>query len=346
MTRLCYEAFEVNLITEKKMRSIKFLVFVLIVLLISGKFMFSESHSNVIGKVIDEDTKKGVPGVWVRITNVIENDRYHTTRTDENGDFVLSNVMVMADWEYELEVKLNVVWKDVPSGDYFSQVYQTTFYMKERQNLYLEPFKIKRGIIIHGNLKYWDGTPILKGRLEINPLTPKVYDPLAVGWSMKLLDNGSFISEPVPFDEDLDIVARQLRDNQKGESYGRVLKRIRINKGETPGIIDVIIPDIETEIRGRIVDINNNPLEKQGVELTSDKHLAYAVTDENGYFILKHLEPGNLSVCFDYRKDVRYAKSYWTADFDLNPNESIRMDVSLGDDLFKYRISRKDYPDR
>jgi hypothetical protein len=43
------------------MRSVKFLGFMFIVLLISGKFMFPESHSNVIGKVIDEDTKKGVP---------------------------------------------------------------------------------------------------------------------------------------------------------------------------------------------------------------------------------------------------------------------------------------------
>ena len=331
---------------REKMRSIKFLVFVFIVLFISGKYMFSESHSNVIGKVIDEDTKKGVPGVWIRITNFIENDGYPTTRTDENGDFVLSNVTVMADWEYELEVKLNVVWKDVPSGDYFSQVYQTTFYMKERQNLYLEPFKIKRGIIIHGNLKYWDGTPILKGRLEINPLTPKVYDPLAVGWSMKLLDNGSFISEPVPFDEDLEIVARQLRDNQKGESYGRVLKRTRINKGENPGIIDIIIPNIETEIKGRIVDINNNPLANQGVELTSDEHLARALTDENGCFTLKHLEPGNISVRFVYYKTDGFDRSYRSGKFDLNLKESIWIDATLGGDTLKYQISRKSYQDQ
>jgi hypothetical protein len=338
--------FKVNLIKEKKMRSIKFLGFMFIVLLVSGKYMFSESHSNVIGKVIDEDTKKGVPGIWITITNVEGPDGKYSAKTDQNGDFVLSNVIVLPDWEYELEVSVSVRFGAIPYGDYFSQVYQTTFYLKERQNLYLEPFKIKRGISIKVNLKHWDGTPINKGWLDIDPLTPKVYDPYAAGWSMKNLANGSFISEPIPYDEDLEITARLLRDNQKGESYGRVIKRIRINKGENPGIIDVIIPDIPTEIKGRIVDINNNPLEKQGVELTSDSHLVRALTDANGCFSLKHLEPGNISVRFVYYKTDGFDRSYRSGKFDINLKESIWMDVTLGGDTLKYQISKKSYSER
>jgi hypothetical protein len=338
--------FKVNLIKEKKMRSIKFLGLVLIVLFASGKYMFSESHSNVIGKVIDEDTKKGVPGIWITITNVEGPDGEYSAETDQNGDFVLSNVIVLPGWEYELEVSVSVHFGAIPYGDYFSQLYQTTFYLQERQNLYLEPFKIKKGISIKGNLKYWDGTPIVKGDLHITPVTPQVYDPYAVGWWIELLDDGSFISEPVPFNEDLLINAQMLRDNQKGESYGRVLKRIRINKGENPGIIDIIIPNIETEIKGKIVDINNNPLENQGVELTTFEHLTYGVTDGNGHFILKHLEPENLSIRFEYYKDGKFVRSYRSGNFDLNLKESIWMDVTLGGNTLKYQISRKSYSDK
>ncbi len=328
------------------MKKIRFFVFSILILYTLGTFGFSESHSNVFGRIVDEDTKKGIPGIWVLITNVIGPEGKYSAMSDDRGDFELLNVPVFKDWEYELEVSVNPNPDNIQESDYFSQTYYTAFYLQKGKNLYLEPFKIKRGISIQGNVKLWDGTPVTNGRLDIELVTSKSYDPYNHGWNAKLLNNGSFVSEPVPFDEDLEIVARYLSISQKKESYGRVIKKIRINKGETPGNVDIIIPDINTEIKGRIVDANNLPLESQVVELTSHKYLVGAETDENGYFTLKHLEPGYVSVRVEYRKNGMLVRSHRSGNFNLNLFDSIWLDITLDDNIFDCKISRKSYSSR
>ena len=130
----------------------------------------------------------------------------------------------------------------------------------------------------------------------------------------------------------------------KKESYGRVVKKIRINKGENPGNLDIIIPNIETEIKGRVVGANNLPLANQAVELTSHQYCVRAVTDETGHFTLKHLEPGNISLLFEYNKDGKFIRYNRFGEFDLNLKESIWLEVTVDDNLFKYQLSRTSYP--
>jgi hypothetical protein len=315
----------------------------MLMLYILGTFGFSESHSNVFGRVVDEETNKGIPGIWVLITNVIGPDGKYSAVTDDKGDFEILNVPVFKDWKYELDVSVNPNPDNIQESDYFSQIYYTAFYLQKGKNLYLETFKIKRGISIQGNVKLWDGTPVTNGRIDIELVTSKSYDPYDHGWNAKLLNNGSFVSEPVPFDEDLEIVARYLSISQKKESYGRVIKKIRINKGDTPGDVDIIIPEINTEIKGRILDANNVPLDNQSVKLTSHKYLVGAGTDENGYFTLKHLEPGDVSVRVEYRKNGMFVRSYRSGNFDLNLGDSIWLDITVDGNIFNYKISRKSY---
>jgi hypothetical protein len=312
-------------------------------LYILGTFGFPESHSNVFGRVVDEETNKGIPGIWVLITNVIGPEGKYSAMSDDRGDFEILNVPVFKDWKYELEVSVNPNPDNIQENDYFSQIYYTAFYLQKGKNLYLEPFKIKRGISIQGNVKLWDGTPVTNGRIDIELVTSKSYDPYDHGWNAKLLNNGSFVSEPVPFDEDMEIVAKYLSISQKKESYGRVIKKIRIDKGDTPGNVDIIIPNINTEIKGRIVDVNNLPLDNQSVKLTSHKYLVGAGTDENGYFTLKHLEPGDVSLYFVYRKNGVYVKSHYFRNFNLNLGDSIWLDITVDDNIFNYKISRKSY---
>ena len=259
---------------------------------------YAHAYTNIIGRVVDEETGKGVEGVLVRLLNTEgEYAKEMTKRTDKSGRYILENVPVFEDMEYELMIRggcldMNSRWcKD---KTYFRQEYIVKFRLRYGRNMKIKTIKLKRGKSIRGKVKLRNGKRIKDVSIEIHLKKIKPYDSIDYGWRAYLKEDRIFVSELLPIGEELYFIVDSLED-EEGVHYGSFTKEIKLEKDKEYNDLEFIMPERNTEISGRITDINGKPIEgKQKISILPDNgYNIDIVVDRNGYFKIKEIQEGN-----------------------------------------------------
>jgi hypothetical protein len=301
------------------------IVFIMVFLLIHGLLM-AESLSNVYGKVIDAETKEPIPNVYAVFDNVFdEHGRKESTKTNEKGEFEFKGFPADED-EFELKVGVLEPHSFTPNFKYYNQEYLIHFKLYKGKNLFLKPIELKRGVRISGQIKLWDGSIVEKGRISFSVKNRENIDSNVTHWSaMSLVTDGSYISRLLPYDAEIEMEADILEDVDKGVGYGSVKKTIIIRKNEMTTGIDIIIPNIPTEIKGKIVNLKGEPLKDQIIgsfEAQINLH-----TDNNGIFWIKHIRPGMMRLTVYYT--VGTYENHLIPEFSISEEESVIFDITL-----------------
>jgi hypothetical protein len=167
-------------------------------------YTFATFYGNIYGRVVDEETKQGVPGVWVSI-NI---DERISKQTNEKGEFDFQGLP--GGYEYVLTVYAS--YKTPPLNRYFKQKYFVLCNLPKGKNLYLNDIILLKGVQIKGEIKVWDGTPVTRHLLRFELIEPDIFDPNLSGWYCETIENGYYESRPLPLNKELLIVATGLMD--------------------------------------------------------------------------------------------------------------------------------------
>jgi hypothetical protein len=322
---------------EEKMKFKYFYILLILFLALFHNSIIAESWSNIYGKVIDAETKEPIPNAWAIFENVVnEGGGKIKTQTNEKGEFEFKGFPV-DDFENELNVLISEP-SDLSDFKYYNQRYPIRFKMQKGKNLFLQPIEMKRGVRIEGSIKLWDGSIVEKGRISFDIKNRDEFDSTITWWSaLSLITDGHYISMLLPCDVELEMKADLLDDVDKGISYGQVKKIIVLTKGGTTNNIDIIVPNIQTEIKGLVVNKSGKPLKDQVVGIRSIG--ARVITTESGMFWFKNIEPGEIIIYARYRGDE--SKTHILNNIIIHERESLFIHIILDENNFiKYSITR------
>jgi hypothetical protein len=311
--------------------------FIMVFLLVQG-LLKAESLSNVYGKVIDAETKEPVPKAWAVFGNLEdETGRKISTSTNEKGEFEFKELLV-DDYYFILDVSEPLVPRD---SKYYDQSYPIYFKLQKGKNLFLKPIEMKRGVRISGQIKLWDGSIVEKGRIYFSVKDREHFDSTETSWpSLSLVTDGNYTSCLLPPDVELEMEADILEDVDKAVGYGIAKKTIIIKKNEIPTAIDIIIPNIPTEIKGRIVNLKGEPLKDQVVGSMAARFELN--TDDNGMFRIKHIQPGMIDLYVSYTLGTYKTQAIY--DLLISQGESLIFDITLDvNEYFKYSMRKTNY---
>jgi hypothetical protein len=288
--------------------------------------------------VIDDETKEPIPNISVSLKfyNAIGRP-IDSILTDQKGEFYFKNIPV----DIDLEIEITIMYH--PSDSYIDYKYyyhirKIKTMMQKGKNLYLKPIEIERGVKLKGTVKLWDGTPLKDADIDIyvnNP--PPSIDYVMYGTIAD--DNGQFETLLLPPNVEMNFTACKLHDDSKSVCYGSVDKKVKILKGEVPQDLDFVVPNIPTEISGRVVNANGSPLENQRIEIFRSKGINVR-TNVAGNFKFKNIETGSIVLRVSYYIVNDFIESFLTKDIPLENNEKIWLDIKLGQSYFDYKISR------
>ena len=299
--------------------------------------VFCESLSNIYGKVIDEETKEPVQNATIIINVWNERGGKLSTQSNEKGEFEFKEFPA-DDFEYEIDVcnPLNFV-----DPIFYKQRIRFGFKLQKGKNLYLRPIELKRGIRIEGNVRLWDGSIINKARIRFKLKNKDSLDSIRSFWQGTSIDeNGHYISPLIPGNVELIMEADLLEDRGKKEAYGEVTKLITINKNNSEESIDVIVPNILTEIKGKVENKSGFPLSNQTIGLDSPD--VEVLTDEIGHFKFKHIRSGKIELYITY--GVKKFRTHTTQEIQLDEGESIFFNIIVDeDDFFRYTVTKGVY---
>jgi hypothetical protein len=316
---------------------------VIVFVLISQKLLLCQSYSNVYGKVVDEESKKPVANVNVSLNNVFDENNYmYRTLTNESGEFVF-NKLVADDFEYELRINYIENMNKLTGLSCYDQTYKITFKLEKGKNLVLKPVKLKKGAQITGVVKLFDGTILKVATLYFNIVDKNKFDSINTSWQMKSFssETGVFDSLLLPVDVDIKVKAMDLFNKDKNEAYDNVENIIKINKGEDNKNIEIIVPNILTEIKGRIVNKMGVPLANQEITINPFSGIPFVKTDQNGCFLFKYFLPREVQVDISYSENGKYINSFKIYKLLINLGESTFLDITLdSNNYFQYKITK------
>lgn len=300
--------------------------------------VFCESLSNIYGKVIDEETKEPILKIAISLKfyNAIGRP-ISVTKTDQNGEFFFKKIPVDIDLEIEIHMMYHPSYSYI-DFKYSDHIRKIKIRLQKGKNLYLKPVEIERGVKLKGTVKLWDGTPFKKAYINLDVINPSPSTDYIL-WGTSTDENGQFETLLLPTNVEMNFTACKLHENFKSVCYGTVKKTVKIIKGETPQDLDFVVPNILTEISGRVVNINGIPLANQKVGFLFENGI-YTKTDVNGHFKFKHINSGNITLRVVYYVVKNFIKSFLSKDFPLRNNEKIWLDIKLGQNYFDYKISR------
>jgi hypothetical protein len=312
--------------------------FILILLL--PKLGMSEHYSNVFGRVIDEETKQGITGLSVTIVNIEFEDTYENlqTKTNNLGEFKFTGLPV----EAEFTIHVQVTPRTIPYNRYFVQEHYIPFTLQKGKNLTIPDIIMKKGVQIKGKVQLWDGTVINKPFFVTFELEKSVSNnPDLIPWGTAEINNGCYISDPLPYNEEFIIHAFGLRNAEKNIDYGEFRQKIVLKEGQIPESIDVVIPNIQTEIKGQVKNKNGVPLKNQNIHLFIGES---AETNEMGLFTFRHIQPGDIILHIVPVLNNKVSGSFLTNQFILNNGESIWFDIVVDEnEYFFYKLTRNPY---
>lgn len=308
-------------------------------------YVHAQSESNIFGRVVDEETNEGVPGVHAYLSNidVIGQDEVivknpYSSISDENGNFKISNVLVdNTPFEYELIIHYENIPGDL-SSKYYDQGYTIKRYMLIGKNLFLKPIKLKRGKSVHGSLKLWDGTLLKDAKIKftlVNPDDPDYFAAWWVYWNADL----SFDSAPIPYERDLKMEVEYIKNPSKNVSYGCVSKVIRVPR--TGGSnLEVTVPFRNTSITGRVMAQDGTPISGQDVKIFKRGCDSEVTSDQNGNFIFRSLETDTIDMMISY-KNIGILKNYFIKQIVIDNDETIKIEIVMSSDYFDYKLVRE-----
>jgi len=313
------------------------IAFIMVFLLIHGLLM-AESLSNVYGKVIDAETKEPVAKAWAVFENFEdERGRKISTTTNEKGEFEFKELSV-GEFEYVLNVSEPLEPRDYK---YYKQSYRICFKLQKGKNLFLKPIEMKRGARIEGTIKLWDGSIVEKGEISFLVKDRENFDSTITHWgTMSAVTDGKYISCLLPYDVEIEMKADILEDVDKRVGYGMIKKTITLRKNGMLTTIDIMIPDIHTEIKGKIVNLKGEPLKDQTI--WSFEARFELKTDDNGMFRIKHIRPGMIDLTVSYTLGTY--KSHSIPEFLISEGESAIFDITLdANEYFDYSMKKTNY---
>ena len=316
----------------------KIIILIVFIIFIFQLSSYAESRSSIFGKVVDAETKAPVKNATIIINVMDERGGKISTQSNEKGEFEFKEFPA-DDYEYVIDVcnPLNFV-----DPIFYKQRIRFGFKLQKGKNLYLRPIELKRGIRIEGNVKLWDGSIINKARIRFKLKNKDSLDSIRSFWQGTSIDeNGHYISPLIPGNVELIMEADLLQNLDRSIAYGKVKKAVTITDGEANGNIDIIIPNIKTEIKGRVTNKNGIPLPNQRVGISYSSGVSVK-TDDNGSFSIKHILPGKIMLYIRYK--IKTVKWYDLKEFSIYEGDSLFIDIIVDDDnYFKYTITKKIY---
>lgn len=327
------------------MKKIK-LSFICCAVLFLQVYAFSQSESNIFGKVVDEETNEGVAGAYIYISDIqvidasgVYGPNPFFCNSDKNGNFKIQNVPVGDDaFENELIIRYENISKDVLSSKYYSQQYVIKIRLTIGKNLFLKPIKLKKGCSVHGNVKLWDGTIINNAKISFTALDTETFYPY-ICWTAFLNSDSSFYSEPIPYEKDLKMDVKYVNDPAKKESYGCFSKIINIAKTGNNNI-EIIIPYRNTSVTGKILGKDRMPISGQDIQIFNGECDTETTSDQNGNFIFKSFEPGVVDMMISYKK-LGILKNYFIKQTTINNDEALKFEIVADSDYFDYKLVRE-----
>ena len=316
----------------------KLKILAMMLILVVGFFqgqIIAESWSNIYGKVIDAETKEPVPNAWAIFQNIVdESGRKISTKTNKKGEFEFKGFPV-DEFENELYVSDQPGLTDTK---YYNQSYTIIFKMQKGKNLFLPPIEMKRGVSIEGTIKLWDGSIVEKGRIYFDIKNRDEFDSTITWWAaLSPVTDGHYISSLLPPGVELEMKADLLQDVDKGVAYDEVKKTIILSKNGTDKNIDIIVPNIRTEIKGTIVNKSGNALNGQEVGLEDTG--VHLTTDENGAFRIRHIKPGEIQLYVTYTIDT--FKTHSLEKLKIHEGEGLSFEITLdSQNYLNYNIKR------
>lgn len=240
----------------------------------------AEIYTSISGKVIAEDTGKGIPGVGIVAERVEDREAYYAT-TDSEGKYIL---------------------KDLKPGNYtlsFYEEHSIYISVKNALKVYLPKGKnlvnvnniLKVGGGVSGVVYNADGTPVSEALIsaEVPDARPEWVN--SVG---QLIDrDGKFLLLGVP-ESDHCVVKVELR------GHAPLSRIVKIQKGKiTENVNFTVRWDEKTGISGKVIStVDNKPLKGIWIALfdRADKGVASTTTNEMGEYSIVGVQPGVYNV--------------------------------------------------
>jgi len=258
------------------------LIITIVLFIVTATNTNAEIYTSISGKVIAEDTGKGIPGVGIVAERTEGNETYYAT-TDSEGEYVL---------------------KDLKPGNYTLSFYKRkSFYISEKKSLkvYLPRGKnlvnvnyvLKVGGGVSGVVYNADGTPVSEALIsaEVPDARPEWVN--SVGQLIDSSDNGKFLLLGLP-ESDRCVVKVELR------GHSPLSKIVKIQKGKiTENINFTVRWDEKTGISGKVIStVDNKPLKGIWIALfdRADKGVASTTTNEMGEYSIVGVQPGVYNV--------------------------------------------------
>ncbi|NOY64545.1 MAG: carboxypeptidase regulatory-like domain-containing protein [Nitrospirae bacterium] len=240
----------------------------------------AEIYTSISGKVIAEDTGKGIPEVGIVAERTEGKETYYAT-TDSEGKYVL---------------------KDLKPGNYIISFYKRrSFYISEKKSLkvYLPRGKnlvnvnyvLKIGGGVSGVVYNADGTPVSEALIsaEVSDARPEWVN--SVG--QLIGSDGKFLILGVP-ESDRCVVKVELR------GHAPLTRIVKIQKGKiTENVNFTVRWDDKTGISGKVIStVDNKPLKGIWIVLfdRADKGVASTTTNETGEYSIVGVQPGVYNV--------------------------------------------------
>ena len=262
-------------INKKAATLMALFTFVFAFILITGTNANAEMYSSISGRVIAEDTGRGLGGVIVDAVSV-EGDHFSTVTNDE-GLYVIK----------DLKARKNFMTFAKKHFPYIIEEFPTEVTLSVGKNLVNVNYAFKLGGSISGTVYSEDGvTPLSK--VGVSAEVPGHPEGIDDSKAVLTDSNGRFLLQGLPESDKCTVTIMV-------PGHVDMTREVRVVKGDiTEGINFVVKHDDITGISGYVKSsIDGRPIENAEILLfASGRIIGSGVTDANGKYFVKGLPPG------------------------------------------------------